>query len=69
MVNSGKAAATADRMNEFDAIADAAYGLYASTRKVKVEEYANTLEAMLPKRYQVIKSDEPTFQNRMALMR
>jgi hypothetical protein len=49
VVNSGKAAATAERMNEFDAIADAAYGLYASTKKVKVEEYANTLSGNVTK--------------------
>lgn len=34
---SGKTAAKADRRNEFPAIADAAYGLYATTRKVKTE--------------------------------
>jgi hypothetical protein len=30
-------------MNEFEAIAEAAYGRYASTRKVNVEENASTL--------------------------
>jgi hypothetical protein len=33
----GNAAANADRKKEFPAIADAAYGLYATTRKVKTE--------------------------------
>jgi hypothetical protein len=42
-VNNGKPAASAERMNEFEAIADAAYGRYASTRNVKVEENASTL--------------------------
>jgi hypothetical protein len=37
----------ADLMNELEAIADAAYGLYASTKKVNVAENANTLSKNL----------------------
>lgn len=38
VVNNGNPAANAERINELDAMADAAYGRYASTRKVNVDE-------------------------------